>query len=81
MYQVDPQQLISMIRQGYNPQQLMMSVLQSRMGNTPMGQNLLALAQKGDSAGIEKIARNLMSQQGKDFDTEFKAFKESLGFK
>ena len=81
MYQVDPQQLIAMIRQGYNPQQLMMSVLQSRMGNTPIGQNLLSLAQKGDSASIEKIARNIVAQQGRDFDTEFKAFKESLGFK
>ena len=81
MYQVDPAQLIAMIKQGYNPQQLMLNFLEARMGGTPMGQNLITLAKNGRTDEIERIARNLVSQQGGDFDKEFKAFKERIGFK
>lgn len=77
----NPNILIQMIKSGNNPQQLMLNVLQQRMGNTPMGENLLALAQGDDTAAIEQIARNICKQQGKDFDKEFNAFKNALGLK
>ena len=79
MYDFNPMQLIAMIRNGYNPQQLMMNMLQTRMGGTPMGDNLLKLAREGNTAEIEKIARNLTTQQGKNFDEEFKAFRQKMG--
>lgn len=72
-------QLIQMIRSGQNPQQLAMNLLQQNMGDTPIGQNLINLAQKGNTADIEQIARNLAKQQGIDFDKEFAAFKQMLG--
>ena len=82
MYSVDPKMLIQMIRQGNNPQQLMLSVLQGRAYNNPLGQNLLSLAQQGNTAEIEKIVRNLYTQQGgKNFDQDFEAFKRALGYK
>ena len=82
MYPVDPRMLIQMIRQGNNPQQLMLSVLQGRAYNNPLGQNLLSLAQQGNTAEIEKIVRNLYTQQGgKNFDQDFEAFKRALGYK
>ena len=81
MYPVDPKMLIQMIRQGNNPQQLMLSVLQGRAYNNPLGQNLLNLAQQGNAAEIEKIVRNLYTQQGgKNFDQDFEAFKRALGY-
>lgn len=79
MYQVNPAILIQMIKNGQNPQQLMLSVLQNQAG-TPMGANLLNLAKNGQTAEIEKIARNLTAQRGGDFDTEFRAFKKMIGF-
>lgn len=80
MYNVNPNQLIQMIKSGYNPQQLIMSVLEGQSG-TPMGANLLTLARNGQSAEIEKIARNLYAQSGgKDFDKDFLAFKKMLGY-
>lgn len=78
---MNPMQLIAMLRGGGNPQQLVMSLLQSEMGNTPMGQNLLSLAQKGDAPQIEEIARNICKQKGVDFDKEFSAFKQLLGIR
>ena len=41
------------------------------MQNTPLGVNLLNLAKQNRGADIEQVARNLMREQGKDFDTEF----------
>lgn len=78
---VNPNQLIQMIKAGKNPEQLMLSVLETQMKGTPMGDNLLKLAKENRSAEIEQIARNLYSHQGRDFDREFEAFKNMLGIK
>lgn len=79
MYQVNPAQLIQMIKQGKNPQQLLLSILEGQAKSNPMSANLLELAKKGDSASIEQIARNLCSAKGIDFDKEFSSFKQNLG--
>lgn len=73
------QEFLNMLKSGQNPQQIVMTILQKRMGGTPMGDNLIKLAQSGNTTEIEKIARNLASQKGIDFDKEFKAFREHFG--
>lgn len=78
MYPVDPNRLIQMIKQGQDPQQLMLSILEGQAG-TPMGKNLLNLARNGQTAEIEKIARNLCKERGVDFDQEFNNFRKMLG--
>lgn len=72
---VSPEYFIQMIRQGKNPEQLMMDFLQKQMGDSP----LLGMAQRRDSRGIEQFARNYYKQQGKDFDKEFQAFRQMFG--
>lgn len=72
-------QFIQAMRNGQNPQTMMMNMLQNQMGNTPIGQNLIAMAQNNDGKGIENFARNLCAQRGLDFDKEFAAFKQQLG--
>lgn len=76
---VNPNQLIQMIKMGKNPEQLMLSILENQMKGTPMGDNLIKLARENRGAEIEQIARNLYSQQGRDFDKEFSAFRNMLG--
>ena len=71
---------LGQIKRGYNPEQIMMNVLEQRMGGTPMGDNLISLARQGNAKEIEKIARNLASQRGMDFDKEFDAFRKQFGF-
>ena len=78
MYPADPNRLIQMIKQGQNPQQLLLSILESRAGS-PMGRNLLNLARNGQTAEIEKIARNLCKERGMDFDQEFMKFRKNFG--
>lgn len=77
--QMNPMQIIQMIKSGSNPQQLMMSFLQQQ--NNPMANNLLQMAQNGNTSGIEQIARNICAQKGLDFDKEFNSFKQQLGIK
>lgn len=76
MFQMN--QIINMIKSGQNPQQVMINLLQG-MQNTPLGVNLLNLAKQNRGADIEQVARNLMREQGKDFDTEFQAFRKTYG--
>ena len=73
--QVDYMKLLQAIRSGANPQQLVMSVLEGQMANTPMGKNLLQLVKENRTDEIEKIARNICAQHGIDFDKEFASFK------
>ena len=71
------QGIVQQIRRGQNPQQVMLNMLSQQ--TSPMSANLYNLIQQGRTGEIEQIARNIMKQQGKDFDTEFKAFRNSLG--
>jgi hypothetical protein len=57
--QVNYIQLLQAIRNGANPQQLVMSILEGEMANTPMGKNLMELAKQNKTSEIEKIARNI----------------------
>jgi len=58
----------------------MLNYLEQQSQSNPMMANLLGMARNGDTASLEKFARNLVESQGKDFDTEFKAFRQKLGF-
>ena len=78
-YNVNPMQLIQMIKSGQNPQQLMMSVLQQRTQGNPLYENLYNLAAKGKTQDIESIARTMFKERGLDFDKEFNSFRQTLG--
>ena len=73
--QVDYMNLLQAIRNGANPQQLVMSVLEGQMASTPMGKNLLQLVKENRTSEIEQIARNICAEKGIDFDKEFASFK------
>ena len=81
MQPVNPNVLLQLIKQGKNPSQLMLSILQGQAYNNPLGKNLLNLAQQGRTDELEKVVRNIYAQQGgKNFDQEFEAFKRALGY-
>ena len=80
-FNVDPKLLVQAIKNGQNPQQLMLNILQNNMSASPMAANLYELAKRGNTAEIEKIVRNIAESRGIDFDKEFPAFVQSLGLK
>ena len=49
---VNPMQLIQMIKGGKNPQQLVLSILQQQGHNNPIINNAINMAQNGNSSGL-----------------------------
>lgn len=76
---MNPMQMMQFIRNSGNPQQLMMNMLEQQSGNNPMIANLLNLAKANKTSDIEQVARNLLKEQGKDYDKEFANFKQMFG--
>lgn len=77
---INPMQIMQLIRGGGNPQQLVMNMLSQQSQQNPMYANIMKLAQNKDTAGLEKIARNLAQERGMDFDKEFANFKQNFRF-
>ena len=74
---MNPMQMLQGMR---NPQQF----LQQMMGNSsvmknPIARNAMQMAQKGDSKGIEQMARNLCKEKGIDADDVFNQIKSIFG--
>ena len=76
---MNPLQLIGMIKNGGNPQQMVMNMLQSMGGNNPMMTNVLNMAQSGNTKQIEQFARNICKERGVSFDDEFAKFRRQNG--
>ena len=72
-------QLFSMLRQGGNPKQMAMQMLQNAAGNNPMAQNVLNMAQSGDAKGIENFARNICAGKNVNFEQAFAQFRRNSG--
>jgi hypothetical protein len=75
---INPMQLIQMIKGGKNPQQLLMNILQQQGQNNPIINNAINMAQNGNVSGLEVLARNLAAQRGLDFDKELANLKNQF---
>ena len=75
---VNPMQFLQMMKNGMNPQQLVMSFLQQQQSSNPILQNAVNLAQSENSSALQMIARNLASQKGINFDQAFSDFQNNL---
>ena len=76
---MNPIQMIkNLITGGRSPQEIAMQMMGGNNNNNPVFNNLIEMAQKGDKKGVEQFARNLYSQQGKDFDKEFGEFMKNF---
>lgn len=75
---VNPMQLIQLIKGGQNPQQLVMNILRQQSQNNPILNNAMNLAQGGNTSALQQLARNLAAQRGLDFDKQFTNFRNQL---
>ncbi len=71
-------QLVQVAKNNPNPPQFILTMLEQSQGN-PIFANLLTMAKKNDSKGIESVARNMLKERGMDYDKEFNDFKQMLG--
>lgn len=78
MMQVNPFQVIGMIKNGQNPQQIIMNLLEQQ-NSSPMYKSLKNMIHNNKIDEIEDFARNYVNSQGGDFDRDFNAFKKNIG--
>ena len=78
-YNVNPIQLIQMIKSAKKPQQLLIGILQNQAQQNPMYKDFLYLIQNNRANEIEPIVRANFQKNGLDFDKEFNSFKKILG--
>lgn len=72
---MNPMQILqSFISKGLSPQK----IAEQMIGNNPVMANLVKMANAGDTDGVEKVARNIFKEKGRDFDKEFSEFKNKL---
>lgn len=64
-----------------NFQQMIMNMAKSRMGNNPVLKNAIQMAENGDSAGLENLARNLCKENNIDVDKAINQVKSQFGIK
>ena len=76
-----PMQLMQMIRGGGNPQQAIINMMKRQTGNNPVIDNAINMMEKGDNAGIEKLARNLCKERNINPDDILSQVKNQFGIK
>lgn len=54
------------------------ALLEQTVLKNPMMNNLIRMAKSGNIQDIEMFARNLLSEQGRDFDSEFAEFRRKF---
>ena len=74
-------QLMQMIRGGGNPQQAIINMMKQQSGNNPVIDNAINMMEKGDNAGIEKLARNLCKERNINPDDILSQVKNQFGIK
>lgn len=72
----NPLQFMSMLKSIKNPKEAVISMVKSN--NNPMVKNLVEMAEKGNTEGVENFARNFLKEQGRDFDKEFSEFTKNF---
>lgn len=61
---------------GNSPKEFVMNFI--KQNSNPMLNNILQMAEKGETQGLEQFARNLFKEQGRNFDEEFNNFMSNF---
>lgn len=69
MATLNPMQLMQMLKRG-NPRWVAMNLVQQNYPNDPTAQNLIQMAERGDTQNLEKVVGNMLGAQGKNFSAE-----------
>lgn len=61
-------------KKGFSPK----GIVKILVGNNPIFNNLIDMAEKGDTQGVETFARNMFKERGLDLDKELENFTKML---
>lgn len=77
---MNPMMLMQMLRGGNSPQ-IIIDMMRKQAGNNPVLGNAINMAEKGDSKGLEQLARNLCNENGINADDMVSKIKTQFGMK
>ncbi len=77
MAALNPMQIFSLLKNG-NPQAAVQQIIQQNYPNDPSMQQLLELGRQGNTQAISQFAQQFFAQSGRDFQSEFKSFMDTL---
>lgn len=72
----NPINMIKMMMGKMSPKDMAMSMLKNN--SNPMLSNLIDMANKGDTKGLEEFARNMCKEKNIDFDKDFTDFMNNF---
>ena len=72
----NPMQFINMLKGIKSPKDAVINMIKTN--NNPMVKNLVEMAEKGDTKCVENFARNMLKEQGRDFDAEMNEFMNNF---
>lgn len=68
--------MLKMLINNKNPKDIIQQI--AIQNSNPIVNNLVSMAQKGDTQGVENFARNICKEKGIDFDAEFSNFMNNF---
>lgn len=75
---ISPMQIMQMMRGG-SPQQFIQQIMgNNQIMQNPMAKNAVEMAQRGDTQGIEQMARNLCKEKGLNADEVMQQIKSGF---
>lgn len=72
----NPINIIKMMMGKMSPKDMAMKMIENN--SNPVFANLIDMANKGDTKGVEKFARNIMKEKGIDYDKQFSEFMNNF---
>ncbi len=73
---MNPLNMIKGMMGNMNPKNMAMNMLKNN--TNPVFSNLIDMANKGDSKGVEEFARNICKEKNIDFDKQFGEFMNNF---
>ena len=73
---MNPMDMLKGMMGNMNPKNIVMNMLKNN--TNPIFANLIEMANKGDTRGLEQFAKNVCKEKGIDFDKQFNEFMSNF---
>lgn len=78
---MNPFQMMQMIKNGKNPQQMLINMIKQQSNNNPVIKNAVEMLENGDTDGLEQLARNLCKEKHINYEEAINKTKNQFGIK
>ena len=73
---MNPFNIQQLLKSGKDPREMIINALSNN--SNPIARNFLEMAKNNDIQGAEQFTRNMLKEQGRDFDSEVKQIQDIM---